>query len=584
MPKTSLYDKTPRLRIEGISNCAWRGYEAVAAELKEAVLRHGGRKTVLAVDCYEGVREREVLPALINALAPAAVVRTDDALPAAETLENMLRLHLTDDRVFGILCHYPIESFFDPHKWRQLQEEVRDCPDGLVLVYGTGAALLAKPDILVYADMARWEIQQRFRSGELANWCADNRGQDPQLQYKRSFFINWRVLDRHKKDLLSKLDYLLDTNARDDPKLLAGDALREGWRQAVRRPFRLVPYFDPGIWGGQWMKAVCGLDPEKPNYAWCFDCVPEENSLLFQADGATVETPAVDLVFAQPEALLGERVHARFGAEFPIRFDLLDTMGGGNLSLQVHPLTEYIQDVFGMHYTQDESYYILDAEENASIYLGVKEGVKPEQLIPALEQAQKTGRFDAERFVNRLPAGKHDHFLIPGGTVHCSGAGTMVLEISATPYIFTFKLWDWGRLGMDGRPRSVHIGHGAKNIRFERDTAFVRSQLAGQARQVAEGDGWTEEVTGLHEREFIETRRHRFCKTVAHDTGGGVNVLNLVEGEEALVESPEGAFAPFTVHYAETFIVPARVGRYTVTPAGRSAGREIVTIKACVRA
>lgn len=584
MPKTSLYDKTPRLRIEGISNCAWRGYEAVAAELKEAVLRHGGRKTVLAVDCYEGVREREVLPALINALTPAAVVRTDDALPAAETLENMLRLHLTDDRVFGILCHYPIESFFDPHRWRQLQEEVRDCPDGLVLVYGTGAALLAKPDILVYADMARWEIQQRFRSGELANWCADNRGQDPQLQYKRSFFINWRVLDRHKKDLLSKLDYLLDTNARDDPKLLAGDALREGWRQAVRRPFRLVPYFDPGIWGGQWMKAVCGLDPEKPNYAWCFDCVPEENSLLFEADGVTVETPAVDLVFAQPVALLGERVHARFGAEFPIRFDLLDTMGGGNLSLQVHPLTEYIQDVFGMHYTQDESYYILDAEENASIYLGVKEGVKPEQLIPALEQAQKTGRFDAERFVNRLPAGKHDHFLIPGGTVHCSGAGTMVLEISATPYIFTFKLWDWGRLGMDGRPRPVHIGHGAKNIRFERDTAFVRSQLAGQARQVAEGDGWTEEVTGLHEREFIETRRHRFCKTVAHDTGVGVNVLNLVEGEEALVESPEGAFAPFTVHYAETFIVPARVGRYTVTPAGRSAGREIVTIKACVRA
>lgn len=61
-------------------------------------------------------------------------------------------------------------------------------------------------------------------------------------------------------------------------------------------------------------------------------------------------------------------------------------------------------------------------------------------------------------------------------------------------------------------------------------------------------------------------------------------MLNLVEGEEALVESPEGAFAPFTVHYAETFIVPARVGRYTVTPAGRSAGREIVTIKACVRA
>ena len=76
---------------------------------------------------------------------------------------------------------------------------------------------------------------------------------------------------------------------------------------------------------------------------------------------------AIDLVLYQPRALLGEKVHARFGAEFPIRFDFLDTMNGANLSLQVHPLTEYIQETFGMHYTQDESYYILDAGEGARV-------------------------------------------------------------------------------------------------------------------------------------------------------------------------------------------------------------------------
>ena len=99
---------------------------------------------------------------------------------------------------------------------------------------------------------------------------------------------------------------------------------------------------------------------------------------------------------------------------------------------------------------------------------------------------------------------------------------------------------------------------------------------------MATGDGWREERTGLHERKFIETRRHWFTKRVSHHTHGGVNVLNLVEGEEAVIESPAGVFAPFVVHYAETFIIPAAVGEYTIRPHGPSIGRECVTIKAFV--
>ena len=97
------------------------------------------------------------------------------------------------------------------------------------------------------------------------------------------------------------------------------------------------------------------------------------------------------------------------------------------------------------------------------------------------------------------------------------------------------------------------------------------------------GNGWREERTGLHEREFIETRRHWFTEKVLHQTDGGVNVLNLVEGREAIVESPSGAFEPFVVHYAETFIVPASIGEYTIRPYGESMGKECATIKAYVR-
>src|SRR6202044_194078 len=251
---------------------------------------------------------------------------------------------------------------------------------------------------------------------------------------------------------LPRVDFFLDTNDAI-PKLVTGAAGREGLKGGATRPFRVVPYFDPGVWGGHWMEDVCDLPKDQPNHAWCFDCVPEENSLLLGFGSRRVEIPSIDLVFSHPRELLGDAVYARFGAEFPIRFDFLDTIGGGNLSLQVHPLTEYIQRAFGMDYTQDESYYMLDAGPDATVYLGLREDADPKAMATQLQHAQ-AGKipFDPGPFVNRSPAAKHDHFLIPAGTVHCSGQDGMVLEISATPYIFTFKLWDWGRLGMDQKP------------------------------------------------------------------------------------------------------------------------------------
>jgi mannose-6-phosphate isomerase class I len=437
---------------------------------------------------------------------------------------------------------------------------------------------------LVYADLARWEAQLRFRRKETGNLGVENRMLAANLKYKRAFFVDWRVCDRWKLALIGKWDFVLDTNNPSEPKLADGETVRQGLRQAATRPFRVVPFFDPAPWGGQWMKDVCGLDRSVKNYGWCFDCVPEENSLLLGFGDRRFELPAIDLVFDQPRALLGEAVHARFGDEFPIRFDFLDTMGGGNLSFQVHPLTEYIQRHFGMHYTQDESYYLLDAAPGASVYLGLRENADRAAMARDLEAAQNGGPpFPAEKYANRFPAKKHDHFLIPAGTVHCSGANSMVLEISATPYIFTFKMWDWGRLGLDGKPRPIYLQHGLANIQWDRTTDWAKRHLVNRFEPLGAGDGWREERTGLHQREFIETRRHWFTGPVPHDTHGGVNVLNLVEGEGAIVESPDGAFEPVTIHYAETFIVPAAVGRYTIRPEGGAAGKELATVKAFVR-
>jgi mannose-6-phosphate isomerase class I len=236
-----------------------------------------------------------------------------------------------------------------------------------------------------------------------------------------------------------------------------------------------------------------------------------------------------------------------------------------------------------MEYTQDESYYMLDAGPDATVYLGLREGIDPEAMAADLRTAQAGGAaFPAGKYVNVWPAKKHDHFLIPAGTVHCSGRDGMVLEISATPYIFTFKLWDWGRMGMDGRPRPIHLEHGLRNIQWNRTTEWVKQNLIDRETPVASGVGWREESTGLHELEFIETRRHWFTAPVEHNTEGNLHVLSLVEGDAAIVESPTHAFPPFTVHYAEAFVVPAAVGAYTIRPAA-PASQPLATILAYVR-
>jgi mannose-6-phosphate isomerase class I len=576
-----LYDRFPYVEAGNAGDCL-SGWQRIGAHLRDRI----GSRGRLVVECYPGVHLHEVERGLRNSLPNALFINAADLLRSPKEIAAMVDPLLGDDPVFGRMNSMEIADFFDPAKLARAQQRFADA-QGAVVALGTGASLVGPaPDVLVYADLARWEIQMRQRRNEIGNFGANNLEETPSLKYKRSFFVDWRSADRLKMRLFDRIDFLLDTNVPDQPKAIPGDVFRNSLRTIVQRPFRVVPFFDPGPWGGHWMERVCGVPAgDAPNHAWCFDCVPEENSLLLGFGAERVEIPSIDLVLAHPRELLGEQIVSRFGAEFPIRFDFLDTVGGGNLSLQVHPLTSYIREHFGMDYTQDESYYMLDAEPGACVYLGLKEGVDKGAMIRDLHRAQ-TDDFDfpAEQYVNRFPARKHDHFLIPAGTVHCSGKDSMVLEISATPYIFTFKLWDWGRVGLDGRPRPIHLAHGEANIQWNRTTEWVKRSLINRVEPTAAGDGWHEERTGLHELEFIETRRHWFTGTVPHDTQGTVHVLNLIEGDAAVVESPAGAFAPFVVHYAETFIIPAAVGPYTIRPCASNPTREFGTIQASVRA
>ena len=571
--RKSNYDKQPSTHIDGEMVIGW---DNIVQKLSE-VWRDN---PVWAIDLYPGTYEEDFIAAF--AKTGRKIINTRTLMRPEKEIRQLTERFMTDDVLFGYMSNVRLEEYWTP------QPPLGGVTEPAIII-GTGAAFVAEKWSMVngqwsivYADMARWEIQQRFRRHEVKALGIDNHEDSPSVQYKRGYFNDWNIVDHYKDELMQsgRIEFWIDSNRRDEPKMITNAQMRQGLGRTAHKPFRVVPFFDPAPWGGQWMKEVCDLPREEQNYGWCFDCVPEENSLYLEAEGTLFELPSQDVVLAHTRELLGQQVWHRFGKSFPIRFDFLDTMQGGNLSLQVHPTNEFAQREFGLPYTQDESYYLLDAADNAVVYLGLKEGVDKVQMIEDLRAAQRGEiLFDAEKYVNKLPAKKHDHYLIPAGTIHCSGHDSMVLEISSTPSIFTFKLWDWARLGLDGKPRPINVERGKYVIQWDRTTPFVKSQIANHFEVLHEEEGIKEERTGLHPNEFIETRRHTFTRPVEHNTNGGVNVLNLVDGEAALIESPEGKFEPFEVHYAETFIIPACIGRYTIKPLQG----ECMTIKAYVR-
>ena len=269
------------------------------------------------------------------------------------------------------------------------------------------------------------------------------------------------MLDRHKRRLLPSIDRYLDLGDAARPRSLSGDALRSSLQALARRPFRVRPTFLPGPWGGRWLLDELGVGEDAPNLAWSYELITPESSVLLDR----LEVGFELLLAAGGRDLLGPAAHDRFGGSFPIRFDYLDTLGGGHLSIQCHPTDAYAREVFGLPYTQHESYYVMKTVPGATVFHGLRPGADVAAFRADAEAAAERGeRFDPERYLEAHASEPHQLYLIPGGTPHASGAGNVVLEISATPYLYTLRFYDWLRRDLGGELRPVHLDHAFANL------------------------------------------------------------------------------------------------------------------------
>ncbi len=222
----------------------------------------------------------------------------------------------------------------------------------------------------------------------------------------------------------------------------------------------------------------------------------------------------------------------------------------------------YIQKHFGEKITQEETYYILDRKDDALVYLGFQEGVQPKEFQEVLDNSFKNKEeINITQYVQSFPSQKHGLYLIPPGTVHSSGKDNLVLEISSTPYIYTFKMYDWLRVDLDGNPRPINIQRGMDNLVFENAGQTVEEELISKPDKIESNPGWELEHLPTHKNHLYDVHRFVLKSSVAVETLGKTHVLSLVEGEKIEIKTAEQSYV---FHYAESIIIPAATEQYTI--------------------
>ncbi len=314
-------------------------------------------------------------------------------------------------------------------------------------------------------------------------------------------------------------------------------------------PFLFRPVYKEYLWGGTRISARFGRAdaPATCGESWEASGHPDGMSVV---DGGPFDGRALDSLCAEfGAALLGRNAP---GAKFPVLVKIIDARD--RLSVQVHPNDGNAARTHGEPKT--EMWYFLDAPDGAVVCAGLKKGVGPRIFSDAVKQGTVSS------LLNAVPAVPGKALFIPGGLVHAIGDGCLVFEVQQSSNT-TYRVYDWGRVGADGKPRELHVAQAMETIDWklgamELSTPFpMPAAVAGNVRErVVRCEYFTMERWTLRAPE------------PAVADGASFRVL-FAPGEPLEIRSPALA-EPFAVPAGRSCLVPASFGPYEFGGAGGS--------------
>ena len=298
-----------------------------------------------------------------------------------------------------------------------------------------------------------------------------------------------------------------------------------------RRLIKLKPAYKDYLWGGRRLIDEYGKDFDGDILAesWELSCHSDGPSLI--ANGEDVGLSLADYITREGQSILGKNCD-QF-SDFPILIKLIDAKQ--KLSIQVHPDDDYARAHEGQN-GKTEVWYIVSCEEDAYLYYGVKETISKEEL------AQRIADDTVTDILNKVPVKVGDVFFIEAGTIHAIGKDIVIAEVQQNSNV-TYRVYDFGRVGVDGKPRELHV---EKAVEVSTLTPATRQEFGGN--HIAQCKYFTVDKLEVKGEAVGQAPKDSFLSILVLD---GQGMISVGDEQEQFQKG-------------DSFFLPAGVGDYCI--------------------
>ena len=587
MFKPLAYDDLTAINRPVLSSFVTKSIAVGNKDVADTIIKSLGQsqRYVILVDGYVGSNfinfadglQKEICDKKCKAFDMKDVYLSEEEIN--ELTKSNLPLNYDDDPVllFGSLFKGKIDDFIDNEKLKSMIDEIMGF-DGISIVYGHGCTvkpLLKIATKVVYIDISPKNAAIRAREGKFMN-IGDNEIRPFNALMRRNYFVDYEIVVHQRTELINKslIDFYVDGNDDNEYKMLPFEALNEMFCTLVKYPFRCKPVYLEGIWGGEYIRKIRHIPMDiSKNIAWVFDFIPTEVSIVVDVDSYNFELPFSTFMEFQAKSIIGEKAYKRFGGYFPIRFNYDDTYhSNGNMSIQVHPQGEYTRKHYNEKFSQDEAYYVIATGHNAKTYIGFKNDADINEFLDLAEKSHDDGSYvDYKKYINAEVSMPGRQFMLPAGTIHASGQNQLILELgSLTVGSYTYKIYDYNRRDKDGKARPIHLKNARRVLKRNRNTDWVRKNIAIDPILIKESDDFKEFILGDTDLMYYQTSRVELKTNGSYkgNNDGQFTVITLVDGEEIEVYSESDPDFKFTQRYLEIVVIPASITDYVIVNKG----------------